>query len=159
METEKEPRNCPLRDLWYDKRWIDRRRISLLRNLSLELSLLPGKVRGRGFTLIELIVNIFIIGLLVAIAIPAYISYSRRAVDEHMIRDLKNATIAMESYYVDKKIYTSSVSDLAGMGFRQTPGVTLAITVTSVDSYSMTASKPNGTKPSFSFDSNIGLIQ
>jgi len=114
---------------------------------------------ARGFTLIELLVVISVIGLLTAIAIPAYVSYRQRAVDDHMIRDLENARIAMESYYADKNEYTSAVADLVAVGFRQTPGVALTITLTSQNSYTMTASKPNGTKPSFSFDSNTGVIQ
>ena len=115
--------------------------------------------KAGGFTLIELMVSIAIIAILTALAIPAYNSYQQRAIDEHMIRDIKNATIAMEAYFADKRVYTTSVTDLVTIGFRQTPGVSLTITVLSATSYSMTASKPNCTKPSYSFNSTTGLIQ
>lgn len=119
----------------------------------------PKGSTNRGFTLIELLVTISIVALLAAIAIPAYISYIQRGIDEHMIRDLKNAAIAMESYYADRRVLTSSVVDLQSAGLRQTPGVTLTVTLTSPTDYTMTAAKPNGTQPSFTLSSSTGLIQ
>lgn len=119
----------------------------------------PRPRRDGGFTLIELLVTIAIIAILAAIAVPAYISYKQRAVDDHMIRDLKNAAIAMESYYADHQIYTDSVTDLITTGLRQTPGVSMTITLTSTITYTMTAAKSNGTKPSYTLNSTTGLIQ
>ena len=115
--------------------------------------------KEKGFTLIELLVVIGIIGLLASIAIPAYITYKQRAIDDHMIRDLKNAAVAMEAYYADTKTYAASVSNLVATGLRQTTGVTLTITLNSETSYDMTASKPSGTKPSWTYKSDTGLIQ
>lgn len=118
-----------------------------------------GQQSPNGFTLIELLVVIAIIGILIAMAIPQFNSYRRKAVDNQMIWDLKNAAIALESYYADKKIYTSALSDLQAVGFQQTQGVTLTITLTSPSSYTIIAAKPDGTKPSFSYNSTTGLIQ
>lgn len=53
-------------------------------------------VGTRGFTLLELIVNIAIIGLLVAIAIPAYTTFRDRARIATVRAELHNIQLAME---------------------------------------------------------------
>ena len=99
-----------------------------------------------------------IISVLAAIAIPQFITYRTRAIDTQMKSDLKNAAMAMESYFAEFKIYPASVGSISAVGFRQTNGVGLVISVTSPSSFTLTASAPNGSQPSFTYDSNTGLI-
>ena len=108
--------------------------------------------------MIELLVVVAIISLLAAIAIPQFIAYRARSVDVQMKADLKNAAMAMESYYAEYKIYPSSLSGIVAVGFRQTNGVSLSITLTSLTSYTLTASKPSGSQPSFTYTSSSGQI-
>ena len=112
----------------------------------------------RGFTLLELIVVIAVLGILVAISMQQFSLFRSRATDTAMRSDLKNAALAMESYYGEFLDYPISVSALQLVGYRKTNGVTLTINVTSQSSFTLTAAMPNGTQPSFSFDSATGLI-
>jgi prepilin-type N-terminal cleavage/methylation domain-containing protein len=113
---------------------------------------------SKGFTMIELLVVVAIIGLLVAIAIPQFILYRSRSFDQQMKSDLKNAATAMESYFAEYKVYPNSVSKITAVGFRQTDGVTLSIAVPTPSSFTLTASHPSGTQASFTYDSATGSI-
>jgi Tfp pilus assembly protein PilE len=99
-----------------------------------------------------------IISILAAIAIPQFVTYRARAVDAQMRSDLKSAALAMESYYSEYKVYPTSISAIASTGYRQTTGVSLVITVTTPSTFTLTASTPSGSQPSFTFDSTTGLI-
>ena len=112
----------------------------------------------KGFTLIELLMVVGIIGLLAAIAIAQFTSYRARAIDSQMKSDLKNAAVAMESYFADKQSYPTTVTTLTTVGFNPTAGVTLTINVNSPNSFTLTASAPNGTQPSFTLNSATGQI-
>jgi type IV pilus assembly protein PilA len=114
--------------------------------------------RKKGFSLIELLMVVAIISILAAIAIPQFASYRTRAVDAQMHSDLKSAALAMESYYSEYKVYPTSLSAILSTGFRQTTGIGLVITVTSPSTFTLTASTPNGSQPSFTFNSSTGLI-
>jgi prepilin-type N-terminal cleavage/methylation domain-containing protein len=119
----------------------------------------PKRVHSpKGFSLIELLVAVAIVSVLVAIAIPQFALYRSRSADTQMKSDLKNAATAMESYFAEYRVYPSTVTQIAAVGFRQTAEVTLAINVTSPTAYTLTASHPSGTQASFTYDSSTGLI-
>jgi len=126
----------------------------------MQLKMVHQKAAGdiRGFTLVEILVVVAIIGLLATIAIPQFISYRARGFDTQMKGDLKNAALAMESYFAEKQSYPTSLAALVNVGFTQTNGVALTIDVTSPASFTITAAKPSGTQPSFTYDSSTGTI-
>jgi type IV pilus assembly protein PilA len=111
-----------------------------------------------GFTLLELLVVVAVLGILAAIAIQQFAIYRSRAVDAAMRSDLKNAALAMESYYGELSEYPATLSAIQLVGFRKTSGITLTITVPTASTFTLNAAMPNGTQPSFTFDSSTGLI-
>jgi type IV pilus assembly protein PilA len=60
-----------------------------------------------GFTLIELMIVIAIIGILAAIAIPQYSLYRTRSFNAAAQADLRNAATAQEAYFMDHGTYCS----------------------------------------------------
>jgi len=58
-----------------------------------------------GFSLVELLVVMVIIGVLAGIAIPVFINQRKSAVDTSMKSDLRNAAAFVESYYTDHDAY------------------------------------------------------
>jgi type IV pilus assembly protein PilA len=60
---------------------------------------------NKGFTLIELLVVMIIIGILVAIAIPSYLSLKGRAHKSAAEADLRALIPDVESYYADNGTY------------------------------------------------------
>ena len=58
-----------------------------------------------GFTLIELMIVIAIIGILAAIAIPQFSAYRTRSYNSAAQADLRNLATAQEAYYVDNQTY------------------------------------------------------
>jgi type IV pilus assembly protein PilA len=124
--------------------------------------------RQKGFTLIEVLVVIGIIGILAAIAIPQFASYRKKGFDSVARSDLKNAATAEEATYADSGAYVAcdSPSDcstkLAGFRFSKTmTNGTLSFSPTSGDSgdgFTGSAKHPEGTA-TFNWDSLQGGLQ
>jgi type IV pilus assembly protein PilA len=66
----------------------------------------------KGFTLIELLVVILIIGILAAIALPAFLNQRGKAQDTEAKSAARTAQTAMETFYTDEQDYNATVAQL-----------------------------------------------
>jgi general secretion pathway protein G len=71
----------------------------------------------QGFTLVELMIVMTIIGILAAIAIPSYIRAVQKAKEAVLREDLHTLRTAIDSYTVDKEKAPDSLDDLVQAGY------------------------------------------
>ncbi|MBN9408212.1 MAG: prepilin-type N-terminal cleavage/methylation domain-containing protein [Burkholderiaceae bacterium] len=64
--------------------------------------------RERGFTLIELMIVVVIIGILSMIAIPAYSDYVRRTRAAEAVAELSAMTVKLEQHFQDHRSYVGA---------------------------------------------------
>lgn len=100
----------------------------------------------KGFTLIELMIVIAIIGILAAIAIPQFSAYRNRSFNAAAVSDIRNAATAQEAYYGTYRKYADSKTKLvAESGLIFSDGVNLSADGDSTG-YTITAYHPSGDK-------------
>lgn len=112
-----------------------------------------------GFSLVELLVVIAVIGVLAAIAIPQYSLYRARGFDTRAKTDLHNVATAEEAYFTDTGSYLdcdeSNCTSLLPGNFGPSQGVSLQITA-APDGFTGTATHPSGTGVTCGWDSDAG---
>lgn len=72
--------------------------------------------REKGFTLVELMVVTAIIGILSAVAAPAYINYQNRAKQTEGIEALLRAKMDQEAFWAENNRYANTIGCLSSFG-------------------------------------------
>ena len=86
--------------------------------------------REGGFTLIELLVVIVILGILVAIAVPSYLSFRGNAQDAAAQSNVRSAIPAAEAWYQDTAGGNSTYTALSNANLaKEAPGISPKVNV------------------------------
>jgi type IV pilus assembly protein PilA len=86
------------------------------------------RVKSQGFSLVEVLVVIAILGILAAVAVPQFIVFRLRSIDSQVQSAVKNLVVAQEAYFADMNTYAGSLQELLGTrGFRQSVSVKLTV--------------------------------
>jgi len=102
----------------------------------------------KGFTLIELLVVILIIGILAAIALPAFLGQRQKGQDSEAKSNARNIVSHVESCYTQEQDYqqcTNAAQDLQDSGIPLgTAGGQVNVTSGGVDSYQVVGTSKSG---------------
>jgi type IV pilus assembly protein PilE len=107
-----------------------------------------------GFTIIELMIVVAIVAILVAIAIPSFQEYMRRARRAEAISGLQQMQLAQEKWRTNNPTYGTG----ANIGLPESPYYTFSVSGNTATNYTLTATRA-GAQTSDSTCGNYSITQ
>jgi type IV pilus assembly protein PilA len=98
----------------------------------------------KGFTLIELLVVILIIGILAAIALPAFLGQRAKGQDSAAKSDARNMVSEAESYYTEGDTYVGFSGAGTGLPIGSAVGQVEVTPAATIDTYTVVAHSKSG---------------
>ncbi|HPX87843.1 MAG TPA: prepilin-type N-terminal cleavage/methylation domain-containing protein [Methylophilaceae bacterium] len=81
-------------------------------NYKLRQNYVKKSVLASGFTLVEVMIAVAIVGVLSAIAIPAYNDYVEKARVHEAVTDIAAMSVLIENYFQENRIYPDTLADV-----------------------------------------------
>ena len=99
------------------------------------------KRKQSGFTLMEVMVTVVIVGILAGLAYPAYVDHMRAARRADGQAALMHLSALMESYFTENNSYTGATTTNVGLTGTSSPQgfYTLSITIATATAFTVTA--------------------
>lgn len=117
----------------------------------------------KGFTLIEVLIVVAIIGVLATIAIPQFSAYRAKAYCSTLKADLANLAISQEAYFYENDVYLAATVTGGGgsnvPNFIWTNGVTLVSSAGGLTDWNAVVNHTNCINGPYTWDSNLGGLQ
>jgi len=103
--------------------------------------LLSSRRRARGFTLIEMMITVAIVGILARIALPSYFDYVKRGKLTEAFNNMSTCTMSLGQYYQDNRDYSGALlgSTSTNQCQSSTVNFSYALTNKSATTYLLTA--------------------
>ena len=112
--------------------------------------------RAAGFTLIELIVVVAIIGILATIAVPAMKTAPQRAREAALKEDLFTLRSCLDQFHADRGRYPASLDEIVSMGYLR--GAPVDPMTHSKDTWVLVYEQPTGEEDERQREAGQGII-